>query len=167
MVCGHTCHQQSSLARWSSATTSPPSMPTLAALFVAIPILSHTGYAYLPSWLSSPPHSLVGRSTAISPSATVLTRSSQDGGGSALLFNSKHCKHTALFAQAINLVAWSSIENAYGALSHTYARLADAGISAGSRFGEASALLDSARCSSRRHDAVWRRRPHSGATAPG
>ena len=67
-------------------------------------------------------------------------------GGSALLFNSKHCKHTALFAQAINLVAWSSIENAYGALSHTYARLADAAASLPDHdLAEASALLDSAK----------------------
>ena len=44
-------------------------------------------------------------------------------GGAALLLESKHCKHTALFMQAVNLVAWPAIETASVTLGAAWANV--------------------------------------------
>ena len=50
-------------------------------------------------------------------------------GGSALLFQAKHVKHTALFAQAVNLVAWPAVETAADSIRIMYANLTAAAAS--------------------------------------
>ena len=67
-------------------------------------------------------------------------------GGAALLFQSKHVAHTALFAQAINLVAWPALETAAATTHATYINLTAAAASLPEDdLAEAAQLLEDAR----------------------